>query len=100
MIITTTSTIDDYKILTYKGVVSGSAVKMPKMTMTFNMEKYYAAYSESVSEVQEQALLLLKENAEKLNANAVVGVQVDVEFNTGNFILVTVTGTAVNITKY
>lgn len=99
MIITTTNSIDDYKILTYKGVVSGSAVKMPKMTWTFNMEKYYADFSESVSEVKENALIVLKENAEKLNANAVVGIKVDVELTTSNYILVTITGTAVNIVK-
>ena len=31
MILTTTNSIDDYKILTYKGIVSGCAIKMPKI---------------------------------------------------------------------
>lgn len=100
MILTTTNSIDDYKILTYKGIVSGSVIKMPKITMTFSMEKYYAGFSESVSEVQENAFLILKEKAEKLNANAVIGIHVDVELTAGDSILVTVTGTAVNISKY
>lgn len=100
MILSTTNSIDDFKILNYKGIVTGSALNTPKMTMTFSMEKYYDGFSESVSEVQEKALIILEENAEKLNANAVIGIQVDVEFTMSNAILVTVTGTAVNISKY
>ncbi|MFC6267136.1 YbjQ family protein [Frigoriflavimonas asaccharolytica] len=97
MILTTTNSVEDYKIFKYQGIVSGSAVNMPKMTMSFSMEKYYSAFSETVAEVKEKAFLDLKENAEKLNANAVVGIKVDVELTTSNYILVTVTGTAVNI---
>lgn len=100
MILTTTNSIDDYKILTYKGIVSGCAIKMPKITMTFSMEKYYAGFSERVSELKENALLILKEKAESLNANAVISIQVDVEVATDASILVTATGTAVNISKY
>ena len=100
MILTTTNSIDDYKILTYKGIVSGCALKMPKITMTFSMEKYYTGFSERVSELKENALLILKEKAESLNANAVIGIQVDVEVATDASILVTATGTAVNISKY
>ena len=64
MILTTTNSIDDYKILTYKGIVSGCAIKMPKITMTFSMEKYYTGFSERVSELKENALLILREKAE------------------------------------
>ncbi|MEX0598524.1 MAG: heavy metal-binding domain-containing protein, partial [Candidatus Paceibacterota bacterium] len=67
--------------------------------MTFNMQKYYAGISESVSEVKEQAFEQLKANAEKLNANAVVGVNVDIELTTSNYVIVTITGTAVSIIK-
>ena len=51
MILTTTNSVDDFKILTYKGIVSGSAVNMPKMTLTFNMDKYYADFNETVIKV-------------------------------------------------
>jgi uncharacterized protein YbjQ (UPF0145 family) len=67
--------------------------------MTFNLQKYYAGISESVSEVKEQAFEQLKANAEKLNANAVVGITVDIELTTSNYVVVTVTGTAVSIIK-
>ena len=41
MILTTTNSVEDYKILAYRGIVSGIAVNSQKMIMTFNMEKYY-----------------------------------------------------------
>lgn len=99
MIVTTTNSIEDYKIAEYRGIVTGTAVNMQKMKMTFNLQKYYAGISESVSEVKEQAFEQLKANAEKLNANAVVGITVDIELTTSNYVVVTVTGTAVSIIK-
>ncbi|VXB53705.1 conserved hypothetical protein [Flavobacterium sp. 9AF] len=99
MILTTTHSIEDYKIIEYLGIVSGISVNMQTMKMTFNMKKYYAAISESIAEVKEQAFAQLKENAEKLNANAVVGINVDMELTTSNYVTVTITGTAVYIAK-
>jgi uncharacterized protein YbjQ (UPF0145 family) len=99
MILTTTNSVEDYKILEYRGIVSGTAVNMQKMKMTFNMAKYYEGISESISEVKEQAFEQLKENAEKLNANAVVGISVDIELTNSNYVTVTITGTAVSIVK-
>jgi uncharacterized protein YbjQ (UPF0145 family) len=99
MILTTTNSIDGFSIAEYRGIVSGTAVKIQKMKMTFNMQKYYAGISESVSEVKDQAFEQLKLNAEKLNANAVIGINVDIELSTSNYVIVTITGTAVNIIK-
>ena len=99
MILTTTNSIDGYSIAEYRGIVSGTAVNVQKMKMTFNMQKYYSGISESVSEVKDQAFEQLKLNAEKLNANAVVGINVDIELSTSNYVIVTITGTAVNIIK-
>lgn len=99
MILTTTNTVEDFKIIEYRGIVSGTAVNLQKMKMTFNMQKYYAGVSESISEVKAQALKQLQENAEKMNANAVVGIKVDIELTTTNYVAVSVTGTAVNIVK-
>jgi uncharacterized protein YbjQ (UPF0145 family) len=99
MILTTTNSIEDYKIAEYRGIVTGTAVNMQKMKMTFNMQRYYAGISESVTEVKDQAFEQLKANAEKLNANAVVGITVDIELTTSNYVVVTVTGTAVSIIK-
>ena len=99
MILTTTNSVEDYKILAYRGIVSGTAVNSQKMTMTFNTEKYYEGISESVSEIKAKAFEKLEENADKLNANAIVGIAVDVELTTSGSIAVSITGTAVSIVK-
>jgi uncharacterized protein YbjQ (UPF0145 family) len=99
MILTTTNSVDGFTIAEYKGIVSGTAVNVQKMKMTFNMQKYYTGVSNSISEVKEQAFEQLKLNAEKLNANAIVGIQVDIELTATNYVAISVTGTAVSIIK-
>ena len=99
MILTTTNTIEGFKIAEYNGIVSGTAVNIQKTKMTFNMQKYYAGISESIATVKEQAFAQLKENAEKLNANAIVGIKVDIELTASNVVTVSITGTAVSIIK-
>jgi uncharacterized protein YbjQ (UPF0145 family) len=99
MILTTTNSVEDYKILAYRGIVSGIAVNSQKMTMTFNMEKYYEGLSDGVSAIKTKAFEKLTENASKLNANAVVGIAVDVELPSSGYITVNITGTAVSIVK-
>lgn len=95
MILTTTNTIEGFKIMEYKGIVSGISVNVQKLKMTFNMEKYYKAIAESMSLVKEQAFQQLQDNARNLKANAIVGIKVDIELTTSNYITVSVTGTAV-----
>ena len=97
MILTTTNSIEGFKIIEYKGIVTGVAVNMQKMKMTFNIQKYYAAIGDSISEVKEQAFQQLRDNAKNLNANAVVGISVDIELTASNYVTVSVTGTAVSV---
>ncbi len=99
MILTTTNSIEEFKIAEYRGIVSGTAVNMQKMTITFDMQKYYNGISESISKVKEQAFEQLKENANKLNANAIVGIKVDIQLTDNQLINVTITGTAVSVIK-
>lgn len=95
MVLTTTDNIEGFKIIEYKGIVSGISVNVQKLSMTFNMEKYYKAIEDSMSKVKEQAFQQLMDNAKQMNANAVVGIKVDVELTSTNYVSVTVTGTAV-----
>jgi uncharacterized protein YbjQ (UPF0145 family) len=97
MILTTTNSIEGFKIIEYKGIVTGVGVNMQKMKMTFNVQKYYAAIGESISEVKEQAFQQLRDNAKNLNANAIVGISVDIELTASNYVTVSVTGTAVSV---
>ncbi|NMH25565.1 heavy metal-binding domain-containing protein [Flavobacterium solisilvae] len=99
MILTTTNSVEDYKILEYLGIVTGTAANMQKNTMTFSMQKYYDGISESIIEVKEKAFINLKANAENLNANAIIGIKVEIDFSTAGIIIVTATGTAVSIIK-
>ena len=98
MILTTTNLIEGHTIQDYLGIVTGVHVSMPKTTLTFSMSKYYNSYADKVNEVKEAAFQKLKDNAVKLNANAVVGISIDVESNdTTGVIMISVTGTAVNV---
>ncbi|WP_111308704.1 YbjQ family protein [Confluentibacter sediminis] len=95
MILTTTNSIEGHRIIEYKGIVSGVSVNIQKMKMTFNMEKYYKAIEESISDVKEQAFKQLTDHAKKLNANAIIGIKVDIQITSSNYVTVSATGTAV-----
>lgn len=98
MILTTTNSIEGFKIIDYKGLVSGVAANYKKASFTFNMEKYFDSLEVNIEEVKEEAFQKLTDNAKKLNANAIVGIKVDVETSsTSSFIMVSVTGTAVEV---
>lgn len=106
MILTTTSNIENFKIVDYLGIVTGTAYnssyshKGSKMSFKdmFNTAKYYENYAAGLEALKEKAFQNLKENAVKLNANAVVGIQLDIEplANTST-LLVSITGTAVKV---
>lgn len=108
MILTTTNNVESFKIINYLGIVTGSAydssyvsngTKMSFKDM-FSMSKYYEKYTLGLEKIKEKAFQNLKENAEKLGANAVVGIKVDVEpLANSATLLVSITGTAVVIIK-
>jgi len=98
MILTTTNSIEGYTIKNYLGIVTGVNASMPKTTISFNMKKYYDLYEENINKVKEEAFQKLKNNAVKLGANAVVGIQLDIEnLPTSNIIIISITGTAVKV---
>ena len=98
MILTTTNSIEGFKITEYKGIVTGVEVNSRKPSFTFNLDKYYKSLEESINEVKEEAFQKLRQNADKLNANAILGISVDVEtFPNTTYIMVSVTGTAVYV---
>ena len=98
MVLTTTDTIDGFKIQDYLGVVSGVGVNARKTTFTFNAEKYFNSLEDSIYQIKEEVFQKIKENAKKLNANAIVGISVDIEtFPSTMYIMVSITGTAVKV---
>jgi len=97
MILTTTNSIEGFKITEYKGIVTGLSFNKQSLGSGFNVKKYYEKLEESINTVKEEAFQNLKENASKLKANAVVGIKVEVEYTATNSAIVTVVGTAVTV---
>ena len=96
MILTTTNSIEGYKIADYLGIVTGVAIN-EKLSLGFSMSKYYKQLRESIDKVKEEAFQQLTENAKQLQANAVVGIKIDIEYTTSNLAVVSITGTAVKV---
>ncbi len=53
--------------------------------------------SDVINKAKEEAFQNLKDNATKLKANAIVGIQLDMETEAGSYFFVSVTGTAVKV---
>ena len=97
MILTTTNSIEDHKIIDYLGIVTGVAINKEAVSMGFSASKYYTKLLNNIEAVKEEAFQTLQNNAAKLNANAVVGIKIEIELTTSNYAMVSVTGTAVKV---
>ena len=97
MILTTTNNIEGFKIIDYKGIVTGVYMNEDKLAMGFSISKYIQSVQDSIDKVKEKAFQQLQDNAKQLNANAVVGIKVEIELTTHNYAMVSVTGTAVKV---
>ncbi|MBQ8046118.1 MAG: YbjQ family protein [Bacteroidales bacterium] len=103
MIITTTNSIEGKRIVDYKGIVSGEVI------VGINVLKDMFAsvrnliggrskgYEEELIKARDNAMRELEERAERLGANAIVGVDIDYEvLGTDNgMMMVIASGTAV-----
>ncbi|SFC96524.1 YbjQ family protein [Algibacter pectinivorans] len=96
MILTTTHSIEGFKINDYLGIVTGVS-SVIKTSFSFKTEKNNALMSEVINKAKEEAFQNLKEHASNLKANAVVGIQLDMETEAGSYFFISVTGTAVNV---
>lgn len=106
MVLTTTNNIENFKIVDYLGIVTGtfygSSYSHKDMKLSFkdmfNSAKYTEAYMSGIENLKEKAFQNLKENAKKLGANAVVGISLDIEtVANSTTMLVSITGTAVKV---
>jgi uncharacterized protein YbjQ (UPF0145 family) len=81
--VTTTFTIDGYKIVQYLGVVRGLIVRSPTIAQGFLgglksiIGGNIGAYTDMCEQTREQAFNLLVQHAMSLGANAVVGFRYD-----------------------
>lgn len=103
MIITTTGSIEGKTITAYHGVVAGEAVMgmnfvrdfFAKVTDTFGGRS--SAYQKEIKNARAHAFDDVREEAQEMGANAIVGVSVDVEVIGDSMLMVVVSGTAVSV---
>ncbi|RMB57646.1 YbjQ family protein [Dokdonia sinensis] len=102
MILSTTDTIQGKEIHTYLGLVSAtiytSSFKTKGLSFKdqFNSEKTYENYEKGLEAAKEEAFIRLRENAKAMQANAIVGISMDVEtMGQVNLTTISVMGTAV-----
>jgi uncharacterized protein YbjQ (UPF0145 family) len=96
MILTTTNNIEGFKIIEYKGIVTGTSSEL-KTKFSFKNDKNMQIIEDLMNEAKEQAFQKLQTNATHLKANAIVGISVDIETVGGSYFFVSVTGTAVSV---
>jgi len=107
MIITTTQSIEDARIVRYLGVITGEAILGANIfrdvfaAVRDIVGGRSASYERELSKAREIALEELEDWAEELGANAIVGVDIDYESfgQSGGMMMVSATGTAVLIEK-
>jgi len=103
MILTTTPSIEGRKVSDYKGIVTGEAILGANImrdilgSVRDIIGGRAGAYEESLREAREMALQELKEEAAKLGADAVIGIDLDYEVigQGGSMMMVSASGTAV-----
>ena len=105
MILTTTNTLEGHPIKEYKGVVTGEIIYGANIFRDFMASVRdivggrSKSYESVLQEAREDALKEMKERAERMGANAVIGIDLDYETlgGTNGMLMVSATGTAVVI---
>ena len=105
MIITTTPNIEGYKILEYKGLVTGETI----IGANFIKDLFAGirdivggrskSYEKVLQEGKETSVREMMQRAQELGANAIVGIDIDYETvgQGGSMLMVACSGTAVRI---
>lgn len=105
MLLTTTPIIEGKQITKYYGIVSGETIIGANVFRDFlaGIRDFVGgrsgSYEEVLRQAKETALKEMSEEAAKLGANAVIGVDLDYETvgSSGSMLMVTACGTAVSI---
>ena len=105
MILTTTPTIEGRTITEYKGVVFGEVIsgvnfiKDIKASLRDFVGGRSGSYEQELINARAQALRELEERARQMNADAVVGIDIDYEVlgQSGSMLMVSASGTAVKL---
>lgn len=103
MLVTTTNTIEGKKIESYLGIVCGEVIVGVNFVKDFvaGLSDFFGGrsgtYEDELIKARESAMNELKQRAENMGANAVIGVDIDYEVLGANngMMMVSVSGTAV-----
>lgn len=105
MLLTTTPSVEGKKIVTYYGIVSGETIIGANAIRDFmaGLRDFFGGrsgtYEEVLRKAKNTALQEMANEAERMGANAVVGIDLDYETvgSSSSMLMVTCSGTAVRI---
>ena len=104
MIVTTTPTVEGYRVSGYYGVVFGEVITGINFLRDFGagirniVGGRSEGYEQELFQARTEALQELEQRATALGAHAVIGVDMDYEvLGQGNMLMVTASGTAVTL---
>lgn len=105
MLVTTTSIIEGHEIIDYKGIVFGEVVSGVNFIkdmfsgITDVLGGRSGTYESELADARDEAMKEMCKRAERMGANAIIGVDVDYEVlgKENGMIMVSVSGTAVKI---
>lgn len=103
MLLTTTPSLEGKTITEYKGIVSGEAIIGANLfkdifaSITDIVGGRSASYERVLREAKDNALQEMEENARRIGANAVIGIDLDYESigSNASMLMVTASGTAI-----
>ncbi len=104
MILTTTNSVEGYKITDYHGIVVGEAIMGANVVRDFFagvtdiIGGRSGAYESKLQDARDTAMRELEDRAAQMGANAVVGIDLDYEVVGDSMLMVSVSGTAVTLT--
>lgn len=107
MILTTTPTVEGHAILEYKGIVFGEVIAGVNFIKDFGASirnvigGRSGSYESELIEARTKALREMQERAQRMGANAVVGIDIDYEVLGANngMLMVSASGTAVKLSE-
>jgi len=103
MLISTTTTLQDKNIKRYIGIVTGEAILGANIFKDFFagirdiVGGRSAAYEKELRRAKEIAMTEMQQEAKRLGANAVIGIDLDYETIGNSMLMVSASGTAVEV---
>ena len=103
MILTTTNTVEGHRIAAYRGIVVGEAIMGANVfrdlfaSITDVVGGRASSYETKLQDARDVALAELEAKARAAGANAVVGIDLDYEVVGDSMLMVSASGTAVQV---